>query len=101
MEASTVLVREIARRRQGVQIFGSVASLRSQLHVAMRKSRHRHCAAAISSSARQSAGIEPESAFWPYLARLRRPYRQTAHSRDDTGLSKICPPFEPLKRAKQ
>jgi hypothetical protein len=44
IEASTVLVREIAER---VQIFGSVASSRSRLHVAMRNPRQSRCATAI------------------------------------------------------
>jgi len=46
MEASTVLVREIAAQLS-VQIFGSVASSRSRLDGAMRNSRQRHCSAAI------------------------------------------------------
>jgi hypothetical protein len=46
IEASTVLVREIATT-QGVQIFGSVASSRSRLHVAMRNLRQTRCTAAI------------------------------------------------------
>jgi hypothetical protein len=46
IEASTVLVREIATT-QGVQIFGSVASSRSRLHVAMRNPRQSRCTAAI------------------------------------------------------
>jgi hypothetical protein len=47
IDASMVLGREIARR-QSVQIFGSFASLRSQRHVAMRKSRQPRCTAANS-----------------------------------------------------
>jgi hypothetical protein len=46
IEASTVVVREIATR-QGVQIFGSVASSGSRLHVAMRNPRQTRCTATI------------------------------------------------------
>jgi hypothetical protein len=45
-EASTVLIGEIAAQLS-VQIFGSVASSRSRLHGAMRKSRQPRCTAAI------------------------------------------------------
>jgi hypothetical protein len=41
-----VVVREIATT-QGVQIFGSVASSRSRLHVAMRNPRQTRCTATI------------------------------------------------------
>jgi hypothetical protein len=41
-----VVVREIATT-QGVQIFGSVASSRSRLHVAMRNPRQIRCTATI------------------------------------------------------
>jgi hypothetical protein len=46
IDASTVLVRE-TETTQGVQIFGSVASSRSRLPVAMRNPRQSGCTAAI------------------------------------------------------
>jgi hypothetical protein len=65
MEASTVLVREIATG-EGVQIFGSVASSRSRLHVAMRNPRHARCSAAIApASVHRTAWPQARIRFQP------------------------------------
>jgi hypothetical protein len=70
IEASTVLVREIATT-QGVQIFGSVASSRSRLHVAMRNPRQTRRTATICTSrsqTRRNTWREAEIRTWRFGA---------------------------------
>src|ERR1700712_5364498 len=85
IEASTVPVREIATT-QGVQIFGSVASSRSRLHLAMRNPRQPRRTAPIRTLLAANTA--------KHLAGRRNSGVATS------GLNKAsCPGFAPLKRA--
>jgi len=98
IEASTVLVREIAER---VQIFGSVASSRSRLHVAMRNPRQSRCATAIG----RYQGVEaPRAKHWREVGiRPSAMVDGQPHDPWRTGrgwFEQNLPGLEPFKRAR-
>jgi hypothetical protein len=99
IEASTVLVREIATT-QGVQIFGSVASSRSRLHVAMRNPRQPAALRQFAPAGRKHGETPGGKPKFGLCDSGRLTGAPAANAAATSGLSTAsCPGFEPLKRA--